>query len=181
LSDHALLKSTITIGDKTITTITLNISGESQTTEKAYNWAEFAVKYFYDVITSNKSLSQIKNEMFTSSEIFGEPVFIDGLQVNNLQELVKADKKYFCETFKNKSLRDCEAVNYHRDPSDTTDVILYYQKLSNTLNIDLLNNGLIDGNYNKFRKLQDIFSRIMNFTFKNNNNENVYLSEIFNH
>lgn len=181
LSDHALLKSTITIGDKTITTITLNISGESQTTEKAYNWAEFAVKYFYDAITSNKSLSQIKNEMFTSSEIFGEPVFIDGLQVNNLQELVKADKKYFCETFKNKSLRDCEAVNYHRDPSDTTDVILYYQKLSNTLNIDLLKNGLINNNYNKFRKLQDIFSRIMNFTFKNNNNENVYLSEIFNH
>jgi len=181
LSDHSLLKSTITIGDNTITTITLNISGESQTTVKAYNWAEFAVKYFYDVITSNKSLSQVKNEMFTSSEIFGDPVFIDNVQVNNLKELVKADKKYFCETFKNKSLRDCVAVDYHRNPSDTTDVIQYYQELSKTLNIDLLKYGLIDDNYNKFRKLQDIFSRIMNFTFKNNNDEDVCLSSIFNY
>jgi hypothetical protein len=115
--------------------------------------------------------------MFTSCEIFGEPIIIDDIQINNLEELVKADKKYFCDTFKNKSLRDCEAVNYHRNPSDTTDVIQYYHTLSETLNIDLLKNALIDGSYSKFIKLQDIFSRIMNYTCKNNIN----LSEIFNY
>lgn len=181
LSDHSLLKSTITLGDERITTITLNISGESQSSVKAYNWAEFGTKHFYDFINSNKNLSQLKNEIFSSSEIFGEPIFIDDVQINNLKELVKKDKKYFCETFKNKGLRDCEAVNYHRDPSDTTDIIHYYRELSERLNINLLKNALIDGNYNKFKKLQDIFSRIMNFTFKNNNNEDVCLSNTFNY
>ncbi len=177
LTDHSLLKSTFTIGEKTITTITLNISGESQSGDKAYNWGEFVIKPFYDFIIQNNSLSEIKNEMFTSSEIFGEPIIIDNVQINNLKELVKADKKYFCETFKNKSLRDCEAVNFHRDPSNTTNVIQYYQDLSETLNINLLKNALIDGNYSKFIKLQDIFSRIMNYTCKNNIN----FSNIFNY
>jgi hypothetical protein len=56
LSDHSLLKSTITIGNeigeyKNKTVISLNVSGESQSSEKAYNWAEFAIKDFYDFIT----------------------------------------------------------------------------------------------------------------------------------
>jgi len=185
LSDHSLLKSTITIGNeigeyKNKTVISLNVSGESQSSEKAYNWAEFAIKDFYDFITQHKSLPEIKNEIFTSTEIFGIPVTINDKPVTNLSELVKKDKKYFSESFKNKGLRDCDAVNYHRDPDDTKEIIQYYQELSTLLNTNLLKNGNIDGTYTKFLKLQNIFSRIMKFNFQNKYNEDVSLNTIFN-
>jgi hypothetical protein len=188
LSDHSLLKTTITNGLSSQTLISLNICGESQSNEKSYNWGEFAVKSFYDFVIENTSLHELKREIFNSTEIFGKPIMIGDIQINNLKELIIKDKKYFCENFKNKGLRECQAVNYHINQAfnydinenKNNDIIKYYEIMSDSLNIDLLKNGNIDGNYDKFLKLQHIFSGIMNYEFKNKNNTQVSLSTPFN-
>jgi hypothetical protein len=169
LSDHAIIKSTSVVNGISKTMISLNVGGESQTGEKALNTFEFATKEFYDYVKNNIGLPQLKKQIFSDPLVLNSKVIEytndQGVvtKSHTLAEVVKNCKKYFSDDFNNCGLRDCQAVNVHRHPSDKSDVVEYYTKLDPKLlkKGDSLNDG-----YSKLRMIDSIFNNIMNYSFE---------------
>lgn len=172
-SDHALVKSVINLGDKKITVISLNASGESISGEVATNWAEFANKDIYDFIKNNKGLKELQEQMFADPKLLGGPIIIKDKEnkdkeINTLNDMRTDDyKKYFSDDYTKGGLRQCDEVSNHRDP----EILKKYENLSKEC--------IIDGSTEKFEKLQTIFTNIMNYEFINKNNEKVNLLQPF--